>query len=74
MIIRQSHFLGGGMVYLPRNDKLKKALRDAQMFHDCTGHNHRELMKKYNLTQQSVYQIVAEQRKLFVDKYQGKLF
>ena len=74
LIIRQSHFLGGGMVYLPRNDKLKKALRDAQMYHDFDGRNHRVLMKKYKLTQQSVYQIVAEQRKLFVDKCQGKLF
>ncbi|KGJ86422.1 Mor transcription activator family protein [Colwellia psychrerythraea] len=74
LIIRQSHFLGGGMVYLPRNDKLKKALRDANLYHDFNGHNHRALMKKYNLTQQSVYQICAEQRQLFIDKKQGKLF
>ncbi len=74
LIIRQSHYLGGGMMYLPRNDKLKKALRDAQMYHDFNGINHRGLMKKYKLTQQAVYQIVAEQRQLFIDKHQGKLF
>lgn len=74
LIIRQSHFLGGGMVYLPRNDKLKKALRDAHLYHDFTGNNIRELMKKYNLTQQSVYQICAEQRQLFIAKRQPQLF
>jgi len=74
LIIRQSHHLGGGMVYLPRNDKLKKALRDANLYHYFNGNNHRELMKKYDLTQQSVYQLCAEQRQLFIDKNQGKLF
>jgi len=49
-------------------------LRDANLYHDFNGHNHRELMKKYDLTQQSVYQICAEQRQLFIDKKQGKLF
>ena len=74
LITRQAHYFGGGMMYLPRNEKLKKALRDANLYHDFNGHNQRDLMKKYKLTQQAVYQICAEQRKLFVKKSQHELF
>ncbi len=74
LITRQAHYMGGGMVYLPRNDKLKKALRDAQLYNEFNGHNHKALMQKYKLTQPTVYQVIAEQRALFIKKRQQDLF
>ena len=61
LIVRQAHYMGGRTIYLPRNDKLKKAIRDAEIFRRFKGHNHRQLAAEYDLTDASIYIIVAEQ-------------
>lgn len=67
-------YFGGRMVYFPTGEKLQIALRDAMIWHEFKGHNHLELAQKYNLTIVRIYQILAEQRSLFVKDRQGKLF
>lgn len=67
-------YLGGRMAYLPTGEKLQLALRDAIIFAEFRGHNHLELSQKYGLTVVRIYQIIAEQRALFVKERQGKLF
>lgn len=58
--------LGGQLVYLPRGELLKKALRDAALFHDWRYGNQSPagLARKYRLAMQTVYDIIARQRAL----------
>jgi Mor family transcriptional regulator len=65
---------GGRTFYLPRGDKLEQALRNWQMWEEFTGKNIGDLCSKYRLTEQMVYQILAEQRAAHTRKIQPGLF
>ncbi|MGP5470346.1 Mor transcription activator family protein [Pseudomonas helleri] len=58
--------LGGSVVYLPRGDSLKRAMRDAAIFHDWRENNMHPigLARKYRLISQTIYDILARQRVL----------
>lgn len=62
LVTAQAHYFGGMQLYLPRNDRLKKALRDIDIWQQFNGSNHRQLARQYGLTEITIYQIVAEQR------------
>lgn len=65
---------GGRTFYLPRGDGLEQALRDARMWDEFNGKNIGELCTRYRLTEQRVYQVLAEQRTLRSRKIQPALF
>ncbi|MDG4811678.1 Mor transcription activator family protein [Hydrogenovibrio sp. 3SP14C1] len=67
------HF-GGRNFYLPSNEKLERAIRDIQIWKDFTGNNIPELSKKYKLSEVSIHNVLATQRKIRHDKVQPKLF
>lgn len=69
-----AHYWGGRMCYLPRNDKLKIALRDNQIWRQFKGDNITALGIKYKLTDMQVYNIIKHQRKLTVKRKQRDLF
>jgi Mor family transcriptional regulator len=58
--------LGGSVVYLPRGDTLRKAMRDAAIFHEWgkKGAQPADLARKYRLASQTIYDIIARQRAL----------
>lgn len=58
--------MGGMPIYLPRGELLKKALRDAALYHDWQqgGLSPAVLVRKYRLASQTVYDIIARQRAL----------
>ncbi|WP_110972160.1 Mor transcription activator family protein [Pseudomonas huaxiensis] len=58
--------MGGAVVYVPRGDPLRRALRDAEIFREWREQNRRpdELARKFNLSSQAVYDIIARQREL----------
>lgn len=58
--------MGGAVVYLPRGDALKKAMRDAAIFQDWHDSNIQppELVRKYKLASPTIYEIIARQRAL----------
>jgi Mor family transcriptional regulator len=58
--------LGGSVVYLPRGDTLKRAMRDAAIFRDWRdgGKPPADLVRKYRLANQTIYDIIARQRAL----------
>ena len=58
--------MGGAVVYIPRGDTLRKALRDAEIFREWRENNTRpdELARKFDLASQTVYDIIARQREL----------
>ena len=69
-----AHYHGGRTFYLPRGDKLEQALRDVRMWDEFNGKNIGELCTRYKLTEQRVYQVLAEQRALRQRKIQPALF
>lgn len=58
--------LGGGVMYLPRGARLKRAMRDADLYKDWREHGIKpaDLVGKYELSSQTVYDIIARQRAL----------
>ena len=58
--------MGGSVMYLPRGSALKRAMRDAAIFHDwrVNNTNPTALVRKYRLASQTIYEIIARQRAL----------
>ncbi|WP_339429487.1 Mor transcription activator family protein [Pseudomonas taetrolens] len=58
--------LGGSVIYLPRGELLKKAMRDAEIYQDWRekGIQPVDLVRKYRLANQTLYAIIARQRAL----------
>ena len=74
LVLRQSHFMGGKQYYLPRDERMKKALRDIKIFYQFSGFNIRELSESYQLTSQQIYCVIREQKALWRERNQYKLF
>ena len=58
---------GGGNVYLPRNDALRRTLRNLRIWHEYDGTPHGPhgigvLAKKHHLTEIAIYRILEAQR------------
>lgn len=68
-----AHYLGGQTIYMPSGDRLKIALRDAQIYQEFTGNNVHELIRKYRLSQTQIYEIIRVQRSLFRRRNQPEL-
>lgn len=68
-------YQGGRMFYLPTGDTLDRALRDARLWAEYSGRPEdiTRFMRETGLTEQAVYRILAEQRRLYRDKIQGQL-
>ncbi|MBA6065960.1 Mor transcription activator family protein [Pseudomonas mosselii] len=58
--------MGGSVVYIPRGDTLRRALRDAEIFREWRDKNTRpdKLARQFNMSSQAVYDIIARQREL----------
>jgi len=58
--------MGGSLIYLPRGDALKRAMRDATIFRDWKDNDTPipDLVRKYNLANQTIYDIISKQRAL----------
>lgn len=58
--------MGGKVVYLPRGDALKRALRDAGIYRDWKDNSISipDLVSKYDLANQTIYDIIRRQRAL----------
>ena len=68
-----AHYFGGKSFYLPAGDKIKEALRDVQIYQDFTGNNVPELIKKYRLSESTIYAILRTQRALQRKRHQMDL-
>lgn len=64
IIAALAHYMGGRQMYLPRDDRLKRAFRDIQIYQAFDGRNHQALAKQHRLTTAQVYNILAQQKKL----------
>lgn len=74
-VIAIAHYLGGRQLYLPKDERLQKALRDYNIYHhQFTGANHQELADFHGLTKIQIYNIIANQHKLHITRIQPSLF
>ncbi|UYC12269.1 Mor transcription activator family protein [Xanthomonas sp. CFBP 8445] len=71
-VLAQAEYAGGRMLYLPRGDRLRKALRDAEIYHRARRGNIQQLAAEYGLTDIHIYRICREQKELYVSKVQGR--
>ncbi|RRN04665.1 transcriptional regulator [Bibersteinia trehalosi] len=69
-----AHYFGGKSFYLPAGDKIKEALRDVQIYRDFDGKNVPDLVKKYRLSESTIYAILRQQRSLQRKRHQMDLF
>lgn len=69
-----AEYLGGRTLYLPGNDDLRTAVRDAQIYALQGRIPTDEIARRYDLTVQRISMICAEQRQLRVRRLQGELF
>ncbi|CAD7351602.1 transcriptional regulator [Xanthomonas arboricola] len=71
-VLAQAEYAGGRMLYLPRGDRLRKALRDAEIYHRARRGNIHQLADEYGLTDIHIYRICREQKELHLSKVQGQ--
>lgn len=70
-----AEYFGGRVVYLPRGDRVRNALRDAEIYRKFRGsRNVEQLAAEYGLTVIHLYKIHRDQRALHMRKLQGRLF
>lgn len=74
VILVLSHHMGRRAWYIPGDDKIRRAVRDAAIYKAFNGSNHVELAKKAGLTTAQIYNIISAQRRLRDEKQQGTLF
>lgn len=76
LLLELATYCGGRYIYLPKTDALEKAIRDVDLFRDWRNNNMQpdDLAKKYKISLQHVYRVIAEQRKYHINKVQGQLF
>lgn len=58
-VIMLARHYGGGMVYFPKLDKPLIRIRDEKIREEFNGHNHRDLARKYGITESWVREIVS---------------
>jgi len=64
VILAVCNHLGGAAMYIPKGAPLKRAIRDAALYRDwCDGGvKPADLVRKYKIASQTVYDIIARQR------------
>ncbi|MBI2313562.1 MAG: transcriptional regulator [Betaproteobacteria bacterium] len=74
LILLIAHHFGGQRVYLPRDTRLRLALRDNLIWQEFSGRNVPELARRFGLTETQIYNILKEQRLLTTARRQRRLF
>ena len=64
LVIETAHYMGGRAFYLPKTDSLKRAVRDAGIYHEFNGKNTNELARKHRMSQANIYNILSKQKKI----------
>lgn len=73
-VLALAEYFGGRQVYLPKGDRIRTALRDAEIWRKFTGRNARELAHEYKISEIHCYSVIKRQRVLHARKLQGRLF
>lgn len=72
-VLEIAEHLGGRVAYLPRGERIRLALRDAEIYRRCNGRNHEALAIEHTMSTIHIYRICKQQRRLHVGQMQGCL-
>ncbi len=64
---------GGMQFYMPKIAHLEAHMRDMEIYEAFTGNNIRELARKYDLSEVSIYNIIKRQRAIHLAKIAPRL-
>lgn len=53
---------GGGLIYIPKGNKLDRRGRNYKIWKDFNGDNHAALARKYDLAISTIYEIIDSER------------
>lgn len=73
-VMALAEYFGARMWYLPRGDRLRAALRDAEIYRRAKRGNIRDLAMEFGLSEPQIYRINRQQKALHLKKIQGRLF
>jgi len=65
---------GGMMVYIPKGKVYELNSRDQKIWDDFTGSNHHQVCKKYDISLQWLYKVIAIQRRADLQERQADVF
>jgi len=65
---------GGLSVYIPKGIMYALSERDQQIYDDFNGNNHHEICRKYKISMQWLYKIIAAQKQIDLRNRQNDLF
>ncbi|QHB72919.1 Mor transcription activator family protein [Stenotrophomonas sp. 364] len=71
-VLALASYLGGRQFYLPRGERLRKALRDAEIYQRAKRGNIQQLAAEYGLSDIYIYKICRIQRALHREKIQSR--
>ncbi|MDP1696478.1 MAG: Mor transcription activator family protein [Xanthomonadaceae bacterium] len=72
-VLEIAQHLGGRVRYIPRGDRIRTSLRDAEIYRRCNGRNHDALATEFGITAIHVYRVCRQQYKLHLGRMQGRL-
>ena len=59
-LIVLSHIFGGTSIYIPKEKELLKNFQHNEIFQEFDGRNIKELAKKYDLSERTIYRIIEK--------------
>jgi len=65
---------GGMQIYICKGHEYELSHRDLEIWAEFTGRNHHDLCRKYDMSLQRLYRIIAVQRQQALKERQGDLF
>lgn len=74
IVFALGHYFGGRDIYIPKDDRLKAALRDIEIWQQFTGYNLEPLALKFGLTTRRIAEIIQAQRSAETARKQRQLF
>lgn len=72
-VLAVGDFVGGKLVYIPRGDRLRTALKHAKAWRMWKGNNISEIASFLDVSEVRAYAVISEQRSLHRQKIQGSL-
>jgi Mor family transcriptional regulator len=73
-VLELGEYHGGRVIYWPRGDALRTALRHAEIYRRAKAGNIEQLAIEYQLSVPQVYRVLRQQHALHMAKIQGNLF
>lgn len=72
-LIKLSENFGGTQIYIPKKEELIKLKKYKAISEEFNGYNIKELTKKYDVSESTVYRIIKEQIKKAPKQLEGQM-